>query len=124
MDSREDTYLNSYNSANVENEKKYAKIIIVFAFVGVLAGLSACYMFFFVYKLVETPLLALISSIIASFVVYVHIQYMRNYWQIWTYQLKYWALTGFIMQGFFVLIFFICLILGAYYRQSNSFIKS
>ena len=115
----ENNFLTTYNNNNVEKEKKYAKLMIFFASLGVLAGLSASYTFFFIYKLVETPVLAIISGGIASLVIYIHIQYVRNYWQIWTYQLKYWSLAGFVLQALFSIIFLACLVLGIYYKQGN-----
>ena len=61
---QENLYLNR-SELNVEKlvrERKFAKLVIFFASVGVLAGGSASFMFFFHYKLVATPLLALFSG--------------------------------------------------------------
>ncbi len=64
LNAQENSFLNSYNNNtnNVEKEKKIAKLVIFVASIGVLAGLSATYTFFFMYKLVETSILAFISS--------------------------------------------------------------
>lgn len=43
-------------------EKKWARVIIVFAAIGIFAGLSAAITFYFQYKLILTTILALISG--------------------------------------------------------------
>ena len=43
-------------------EKKWARVVIVFASIGVFAGLSAAVTFYFHYELILTPTLALISG--------------------------------------------------------------
>ena len=47
INNHENSFLNSYNNTNVEKEKKIAKLVIFAASIGVLAGLSATYTFFF-----------------------------------------------------------------------------
>ena len=44
-------------------EKKWARVIIVFASIGVFAGLSASVTFYFHYQLILTTTLAFISGI-------------------------------------------------------------
>ena len=65
MDDQENLYLNR-SDLNVEKlvrERKFAKLVIFFASIGAFAGFSASLMFFFQYKLLTTPMLALISGI-------------------------------------------------------------
>jgi hypothetical protein len=119
MNSDNENSLNSVNHNEIAKEKRMAKLMIIIASIGVFAGLSATYVFIHMYNLIETPILAFISSVIASGGIYIHIQYIRNYWQIWTYQLKYWTLVGFILQGIFVSLFIVCIVLGIYNQQSN-----
>ena len=60
----ENLFLNR-SELNVEKllrEKKIAKLYIIWASIGVLAGLSATIVFFFHYKLALTPGFALLSS--------------------------------------------------------------
>lgn len=64
MDNTEDRYLNrsDFNIQDLLKEKKYAKILNIFAFIGFLAGLSASLVFYIKYDLILTPLIALTSS--------------------------------------------------------------
>ncbi len=60
----ENLFLNR-SELNVEKllrEKKLAKFYIIWASFGILAGLSAAFVFFFHYKLAITPGFALLSS--------------------------------------------------------------
>ena len=50
-------------------------------------------------------------------VVYIHIQFLRNYWQIWTNKLKYWSLFGLVVQGVFILLFAMCISVAVYHKQ-------
>ncbi len=62
---QENLYLNR-SELNVEKlikERKNAKLMIFFASIGVFAGVSAFFMFFFSYKLLITPTFALVSGI-------------------------------------------------------------
>jgi hypothetical protein len=119
MNSDNENFLNSVNHNEIAKEKRIAKLMIFIASLGVFAGISATYVFIHMYNLIETPILAFISGVIASGSIYIHIQYVRNYWQIWTYQLKYWTLVGFVLQGVFVVLFIVCISLGIYNQQSN-----
>lgn len=56
-------------------------------------------------------------AVIASIVIYIHVQLLRDVWQIWTYQLKYWSWTGFGLQAFFCMGIFVLIALGLYHRQ-------
>jgi hypothetical protein len=60
------------------------------------------------------------EALIAGAVLYIHVQLIRDAWLIWTYQLKYWAVAGFILQlGFFAMIF-IFIGLSIYLKQSKT----
>jgi hypothetical protein len=59
------------------------------------------------------------SAMIAVVSIYIHIQFLRDYWQIWTYQLKYWYGFSVFLQIVFVTTFIACIILGIYYKQSK-----
>ncbi len=93
-------------------ERKMAKIMIIFSSIGILAGISASLTFFFAYKLLVTPGFALLSTFIALLVIYLHMQFLRDYWQIWTYQLKYWYIVSVFLQIVFVLLFVAAIILA------------
>ena len=120
MDS-ENRYLtrSDYNVDNLLREKKLAKVMIFLASIGIFTGCSAALVFFFHYKLALTPLFAMTSTFFAVFVIYIHIQFLRDYWQIWTYQLKYWHYISFVFQVFFALVFVVFIGLGIYYNQSK-----
>jgi hypothetical protein len=45
-------------------QRKFAKFYIFFGFLGVFAGLSASISFFFVYKLLQAPIYAIISGML------------------------------------------------------------
>lgn len=105
-------------------ERKMAKIMIVLASIGVFAGVSAAFVFFFVYKLFQTPAFALLSAFIAIFAIYLHFQFLRDYWQIWTYQLKYWYIASMFMQIIFVLLFVVSVIIGIVYKESSTYFTS
>lgn len=64
MDDAENRYLNrsDFNIQGLLKEKKYAKILNVFAFIGFLAGVSASLVFYIRYNLLLTPIIALASS--------------------------------------------------------------
>ncbi len=136
----ENMFLNR-SELNVEKlmkEKKLTRVIMFLAAIGVLAGLSATLVFFFHYKLAITPGFALLSSrtnysnsflfntqlictifiaFMAFFCIYIHVQFLRDYWQIWTYQLKYWYITSVIVQATFVLCFVVFIGLAIYNKQ-------
>ena len=60
---QESEYLNSSGSLEqTDRARKMAKVVIAAAVLGVVAGLSASYTFFFIYKLLLTPLLAILSG--------------------------------------------------------------
>lgn len=119
-------------------EKKWARVVIVFASIGIFAGLSAAVTFYFHYELILTPTLAVISgnffyffrinlarilnliimiAVIAGVVIYIHVQLLRDVWQIWTYQLKYWSWIGFALQFAFCMGIFVLIALGIYNHQ-------
>ena len=52
------------NIERLMREKKWARVVIVFASIGIFAGLSAAIMFYFRYHLVLITILALISGIL------------------------------------------------------------
>jgi hypothetical protein len=59
---------NYFNNVNLDTErlvreKKWAKVVIIVACVGILAGTSAGLLFFIQYDLILSPLLAFISGI-------------------------------------------------------------
>ena len=54
---------------------------------------------------------------IAGAVIYIHVQLLRDVWQIWTYQLKYWSWTGFALQFAFCMGIFVLIALGIYHQQ-------
>ena len=60
----DESYINNsnYNLDQLSRAKKYAKLIIFVACIGVLCGLSASALFYFKYDLIVTPSLALISG--------------------------------------------------------------
>lgn len=64
MDDTENQYLNrsDLNIQDLLKEKKYAKILNIFGFIGFLAGLSASLVFYIKYSLILTPIIALTSS--------------------------------------------------------------
>lgn len=133
MDEKE--YLNSnYSHDSMQRAKKTAKLWIVVSFVGILAGISAAGVLLFEYKLVLSPFLAVLSGkfnlkflrvflrvnflflkiflivILAGIVLYIHIQFTQNVWQIWTNHLKLWRLFGLISQVPFVILFILFLV--------------
>ena len=54
------------NIDNLLKEKKIAKIMIIFASLGIFASLTATPVFFFRYKLALTPIFGLISGNIVN----------------------------------------------------------
>ena len=54
----------------------------------------------------------------AIFVIYIHVQLLRDVWQIWTYQLKYWYFVTLIFQFIYIGSFVAFLVLAIYYKQS------
>jgi hypothetical protein len=61
---QENRYLtrSDLNVDNLLKEKKIAKIMIVFASIGVFVGVSASLTFYFHYNLILTPIFAIISG--------------------------------------------------------------
>ena len=144
MSHQEQQYIYNSNYNDEENyevnlkQRKLAKLCIFFCFIGILAGVSASISFFFVYKIIQAPLFAVLSgiyhfilsfnflilliyclAIIAAFACFIHIQFLRNLWQIWTYRLKYWNKLGFVLQILSIILFFVYLILGIYYKDGK-----
>lgn len=105
------------NQLPMYNERKTAKLNIILSSIGIFAGLSASASFLFAFKLIDAPLIALISALIASFSCYIHVSFLKNKWQIWTYQLKYWNLIGLVLLTMSIVLFFTYLILAIYYKQ-------
>lgn len=58
-------------------------------------------------------------AIISILSIYIHIQFLRDYWQIWTYQLKYWYMLSIFLQTFFIPTFFGYITLAIYNKQSK-----
>ncbi len=59
---QESETLNNTNFEKLNKARRFAKIVIAFASLGVIAGLSASYTFFAIYKLILTPTLAILSG--------------------------------------------------------------
>jgi hypothetical protein len=59
----------------------------------------------------------IIEAIVASFVFYIHIQHLKNAWQIWQYQLKFWTFLGLVLQIVFVASFITYLVLAIQKKQ-------
>jgi hypothetical protein len=47
----------------------------------------------------------LFKAFLALLVIYVHVQFLRNIWQIWTNHLKYWSIFGLLSQTASICIF-------------------
>ncbi|CAF1010418.1 unnamed protein product [Brachionus calyciflorus] len=120
MSDTENRYLNrsDLNVQGLLKEKKLAKTINIFACIGILSGISASIVFYVKYKLLLTPILAINSSLIASMVIYINMQFLRDVWQIWTYKLKYWCVIGFILQIMFSILFIVLIGLGIYHKDA------
>jgi magnesium-transporting ATPase (P-type) len=119
---QENLYLNR-SGINVEKlikERKVAKLWIFLAALGIFFGVSASVVFLAQFKLIATPLLAFSSAVIAVLLVYIHTQFLRDYWQIWTYQLKYWYLLSLVLLAICLPMFIACITLGVYNKQKLS----
>ena len=68
MEQNEGQYITSNYNNEEDNyelhlkQRKFAKFYIFFGFLGVFAGFSASISFFFMYKLVQAPIYAIISG--------------------------------------------------------------
>lgn len=70
------------------------KIRIALAVIGVIIGVSVCVVFALKFKNLSAAIWAIISGITAAIVLFVHIQYVREYWRTYHKALQYLMLLG------------------------------
>ncbi|XP_064643965.1 heme transporter hrg1-A-like isoform X2 [Lineus longissimus] len=87
------TNLGSYTRA-VEPSPCSVKVRVALAVTGVLVGIAVFPAFGVKFHNWDAAAWGLVSAVFAGVTLYVHIQYMREFWKTWVYRLRYLMLTG------------------------------
>ncbi|XP_064643963.1 heme transporter hrg1-A-like isoform X1 [Lineus longissimus] len=67
---------------------------IALAIIGEIVGVAGGVAFILKFVNYDAGAWALVSAVFAGVTLYVHIQYMREFWKTWVYRLRYLMLTG------------------------------